>query len=286
MKKITPAIFLLLMIFSAASVAEYMIGPGDVLSVTVWGEDDISGKFMVSNTGTIYHFLLGEVKVAGKTVDEVRKMVSEALSKDYLKNPRVKVAVEEYHSYKVFILGEVARPGSFELKEKSRLLDVILLAGGPTQNAGDEISILRTVKENGEDKLKQESVSISKLFSEGKMDQNLDLVDRDVIYISRSISGVTSRIGDKNLNVYYVVGEVKKPGAFEYKAGYTVLNALLEAGGFTELAAPNSTKIIRGDGLKKEVLKVKLGDVVEKGEKDKDVLLKQGDMIIVPESWF
>jgi protein involved in polysaccharide export with SLBB domain len=195
--------------------------------------------------------------------------------------------VEEYNSHKIYILGEVAKPGTYHLKGKNSVLDILLEAGGPTHNAGDLLSILRTEQKDGQEILSHIPVNVTKLFVEGDMSQNIQLKDNDIIYMSRRERGdITSRFFQKEMNTYSVVGEVKKPGVYEYREGYTVLNAVLEAGGLTEYASPNRTKLVRGEGDNKTTIKIKLGDIIEKGKKELDQQIQPGDLIIVPASLF
>jgi len=273
--------------FEIFSYGEYLIGPGDVLNIEVLEEEQLSGKYTVSARGTIQMFLLGEVQVVNLTPEELANKLKKELEKDYLRNPQIKVMVEEYNSHKIYILGEVAKPGTYHLKGKNSVLDILLEAGGPTHNAGDLLSILRTEQKDGQEILSHIPVNVTKLFVEGDMSQNIQLKDNDIIYMSRRERGdITSRFFQKEMNTYSVVGEVKKPGVYEYREGYTVLNAVLEAGGLTEYASPNRTKLVRGEGDNKTTIKIKLGDIIEKGKKELDQQIQPGDLIIVPASLF
>ncbi len=267
--------------------AEYLIGPGDVLRIDVLEEDQLSGKYTVSSKGTIQMFLLGEVHVANLTPEQLAQKLKIELERDYLRNPQIRVAVEEYNSHKIFVLGEVSKPGTYHLKGKNTILDILLEAGGPTQNAGDQLSILRTENKDGQESLIHIPVNVTKLFLSGDMSQNVTLKDNDIIYMSRKERGdITSRFFQKEMNTFSVVGEVKRPGAYEYREGYTVLNAILEAGGLTEYASPNRTKLVRGEGEERKTVRIKLGDIIEKGKKELDHPIQPGDLIIVPASLF
>lgn len=267
--------------------AEYQIGPGDVILINVLEEEQLSGKYPVSSKGTIQIFLLGEIHVANLTTEQLAEKLKTELEKDYLRNPQIKVIVEEYNSHKIFVLGEVSKPGTYHLKGKNSILDILLEAGGPTQNAGDQLSILRTNSKDGQETLAHIPVNVTKLFIAGDMSQNVQLKDNDIIYMSRRERGdITSRFFQKEMNTFSVVGEVKRPGTYEYREGYTVLNAVLEAGGLTEYASPNRTKLVRGEGEEKRTIKIKLGDIIEKGKKELDQIIQPGDLIIVPASLF
>ena len=97
---------------------------------------------------------------------------------------------------------------------------------------------------------------------------------------------VSVSIAESQHAVVFVLGQVKEPGTLPYRRGMTALRAVLEAGNFSKYAARNKTRVVRGEGEEREVIKVKLGDVVGKGELEKDVLLQPGDLVIVPETLF
>ncbi len=262
---------------------EYRIGPSDVLHIDVFGEKDLSGNFTVSQDGTIKNILLGDIRVEGYTTSQVEDLLTKRLGKDYLVNPKVSVSIEEYRSHKVYVLGDVEKPGTYALTTESRLLDILLKAGGPTSSAGDNVSILR--REGGA--LKHIRVDITRLFVDGDLSQNILIKDGDIVYVSREEKGnITSRFYEKRLNVFYVVGEVKSPGAYELHEGYTVLNAILKAGGFTDYAKENGVMLVRYKDGKKEVYHLKMGDVMGKGDMTDDMRVQASDLVIVPESLF
>lgn len=263
--------------------SEYRVGPGDVLSIEVFGEKELSGDFTVSLNGKIKNILLGDVYVEGLTSSQIEALLTEELGKDYLVDPKVSVSIKEYRSHKVYVLGEVDKPGTYALTTQSRLLDILLKAGGPTANAGDNVSILR--RENGT--LEHIKVDITKLFVDGDLSQNIPIKDGDIIYVSREEKGnITSRFYEKRLNLFYVVGEVKSPGAYELHEGYTVMNAILQAGGFTEYAKKNGVMLVRYVNGQRKVFHLRMGDVMDKGDLLKDMSIQASDLIIVPESLF
>ncbi len=262
---------------------EYLVGPGDVLHVEVFGEKDLSGDVTVSQDGTIKNILLGDVNVQGLTTVQIEDLLAKDLGKDYLVNPKVSVSVTDYRSHKVYVLGEIDKPGTYALTTDSKLLDILLKAGGPTSNAGDNVSILR--REN--DTLMHIKVDITRLFVDGDLSQNIPIKDGDIIYVSREEKGnITSRFYEKRLNLFYVVGEVKSPGAYELHEGYTVLNAILQAGGFTDYAKKNGVMLVRYENGAKKVYNLKMGDIMNKGDIAKDMHIQAADLIIVPESLF
>lgn len=116
-----------------AASDQYRLGPGDKVRVTVFGDDQLSGEFQVDANGAIAMPLIGDVDAGGRTTNELATAVTEKLSKDYLKNPKVSVEVIDYRPF--FILGEVRNPGSYPYVNGMRVMNAIALAGGFTYRA-------------------------------------------------------------------------------------------------------------------------------------------------------
>src|SRR5215467_13836864 len=127
----------------ATRAQEYTIGPGDVLTITVWGHPDLSSDYMVDPDGFAPFPLIGRVKASGATPREVATALTEALGKDYLVNPQVIVSVKAYLSQKVTVLGEAAKPGVFYLTGPTTLVDILSSAGWLGRGAGREILLVR-----------------------------------------------------------------------------------------------------------------------------------------------
>jgi polysaccharide export outer membrane protein len=113
---------------------EYRIGPEDVLQVSVWKNEALTRVVPVRPDGKISLPLLNDVQAAGLTALELRESLAQKLA-DYMPNPEVSVIVSDIRSFKVSVLGEVAKPGRYELKSWTTVLDVLAMAGGFTQFA-------------------------------------------------------------------------------------------------------------------------------------------------------
>src|SRR5581483_2072951 len=114
----------------------YRVGPQDVLSITVLGEPQLSGRFKVDTDGTFTFQYLGRVKADDRTLEEIESTLTAGLADGYLKNPQVSVEIDQYHSQNVYVLGEVRAPNRYSLPGNSSLIDVLTLAGSVTSNAG------------------------------------------------------------------------------------------------------------------------------------------------------
>lgn len=120
----------------AQNLADYILGIGDTISIQVHGEDDLSFESKIGGDGTIRYPFLGDVKVTGRTVAEVRWLIADGLKGDYLDDPSVNVSVIEYRPF--FILGEVKRPQHYAYQPGLTVRQAIAIAGGMTERASDE----------------------------------------------------------------------------------------------------------------------------------------------------
>ena len=266
------AAFLLSLVVAAAA-QEYAIGSRDVLKVTVWGQQDLSQNYIVSNDGSIVFPLIGEVQAAGLTTAQLGQRLVQMLEKDYLVNPQVLVAVAEYRSKKVVVLGEAEKPGSYPLMGMTTLLEIVSQAGGFSKTAGKQLVLLRPQQQVASAGLPTAAgntirrLSIEKIQL-GDSSENILVEDGDTIFIPKQ-------------NAFFVLGEVKNPGTFALeKEGTSILEAVTIAGGFTQRAAPVGTKVIRKlpDGSQ-DTIPVDLSGVVPVKREFK---IQDGDSILVP----
>jgi polysaccharide export outer membrane protein len=253
------AVLLIVIVPSLVLSQDYIVGERDVLRITVYDNPDLSTLARVSGEGTIQFPLIGEVKVAGLTIQQISKKISKLLSEGYIVNPQVMVFIEEYRSKKATIIGEIVRPGLYELPGPTTLLELLSRAGGITKDAGDK-AILKRKSDKGEQSI---TVNLRKLIEKGDTSLDVTLQDGDSIYVPKA-------------GFFYVTGEVKNPNAYRFEDGTTVIQAISMAGGFTDKAAESRIKIKRKEnGQEKTIDKVGF-----------DQRIKPGDVIMVPESIF
>ena len=255
------AAFVLAMSAHPANAQEYVLGAGDLLKITVYENDDLTTNTRVNGDGMVNVPLVGNMKVGGMSVSDAEKKISKALGHGYIVDPHVSIFVVEYKSKKVTILGEVMKPGLYELDGNSTLLEIISKAGGLTEKAGNTVSIKRK-KGGSKGKDTTIKVNLKALFEKGDMSKNIYVQDGDNIFVTQS-------------GLVYVTGEVKKPGAFKFEQGMTVMKAIALAEGLTDKAAPGRTKLIRKKGGKEQKTKVDMSEPV-----------MPDDVISVPESFF
>lgn len=277
-QKIT-LILILLFLFSFCCWAqekqtmEYKIGPRDLLDISVFGLKELNKTVRVSEDGKITLPLLGEVEVEGLTKTELEEKLSQLLEEEYLQNPQVTVFIVEYQSKRVSVLGAVEEPGPYELLGRQTLLQLISQAGGLTKDAGDEIIVIRPLLDGTSPSLK---ISIDDLFLKGDAKLNIPLEANDIINIPAV-----------KIVFIYVFGQVKRPGAIGVRKSNipTLLQAIAQAGGFSERASKGGVLIKRIDKDGKEIqIKVNVKDII-KGKK-KRIQLMENDLVFVPETIF
>jgi polysaccharide biosynthesis/export protein len=250
----------------AQSAGDYTIGAQDVLTIQVFDQPDLGGKYAVEADGTFSFPLIGRVKAGGMTLRafevELKKLLVDG---QFFRNPQVTVAVEQYRSQRVFVNGEVRQAGPVPLTGGMTLIEALSRAGSTLPSASGEVSVVRPP--SGQNATNGEGAEILRAsirdLEAGVLKQNIELRDGDQIFVPRAES-------------VYVFGQVKNPGAYPIQhKETTVLQALSLAGGTTENAALNRIDIRRVvDGEEKKI-RVKLTDLVQ-----------PGDTIVVPERYF
>jgi len=255
------------------SALEYVVGAGDVLEISVFGNEDLSRTPTIQPSGVIALPLLGEVPVAGLTVAEAQRKLTTLLARDFLVNPQVEVKVKEYQSQSVSVVGEVNNPGRKPLRGRTRLIDVLLDSGGFKPTASGEVIITRNegTFEGGQRSLKLRFAGGAP-SPQDQINLELALQNGDIITASPK---------------YYVTveGEVSKPGRYPIDGDLTVTGAVSQAGGLTRFGS-NGLRIRRVDPETKQttILEVDLKDV--RSGKKPDLLLVGGDVVTVSRRLF
>jgi polysaccharide biosynthesis/export protein len=252
------------------NLSEYRIGAGDKLEISVFGHEDLNKVVEVRGDGTINYPLIGSLEVAGKTVTQVDEQITGLLAKDFLVDPQVSVDVREYQSQWVTIIGEVRTPGRYVLKRNMRLIDLLAEAAGATKEAGTEILVTRRQDQDGHQP-RQIVVNRDRLLSRDNQDANLILEHGDIV-----------TIGEKE--VYYIRGEVAKPGSYYLEKGLTILRSISVAGGLSQFANRKEVDLLREGPKGQQKIRVNL-KAIEDGKKQ-DIPLLPNDVIIVPRRIF
>lgn len=249
---------------------DYPIGTEDVLEIIVWGHDDLHRVMPVSLEGMISFPLIGEIQAAGVSAVALEKVIAARLGDGFIIGPQVTVTVKEYKSQRVFLMGEVNKPGTYAVTRENTLLFVLSEAGGPTKDAGEELVIIRPGRPVDRALTLEEA--------QKRREQIIQANLKDVLAGDKK-SNITIRDGDSvivpKMPYFFVMGEVKSPGKYNLERGTTVLMAISIGGGLTPKAAPNRTMITREQNGHKVDVRIGM-----------EALVMPGDTIIVPESFF
>jgi len=245
--------------------ASYRIGPDDILAISVWDQKDLDQVVFVRPDGKISVPLIGEVEAGGLTVPELQARLIKGYGQT-VRGAQVTVAVKEIRSRSIFFIGGIVRSGPMQLTQDLTLLQALSAAGGPLPMADLESTwVLR-----GQQRI---PINLQKMIQKGDTAQNIKLEPGDTIVVP-------------NADSIYIHGEVKTPGQVKFSRDLTIMTAIAAAGGFTPLAAPKRVNILRGDGPKKEVLKVNVNDIMGDPSETADVPLRANDIIVVPQRLF
>jgi polysaccharide biosynthesis/export protein len=244
---------------------DYIIGAEDVLDIQVWGSNDLNQTVFVRPDGRLSLPLVGEITVAGKTVQQVQDHLLGVYEKT-VKGAVVTVIVKEIKSRPVYFVGGFGKPGVLQLTGDLTLLQAISMMGGLVPDAdGEKGFLLRRDRKI--------PIDFNRLSQRGEPGQNPKLEPGDSIVVPLADS-------------VYVNGEVKKPGAVKYAGDLTLLKALTQAGGLTPLAAGSRVDIIRGGPEKKDRIRVDVERIMRSPAGNQDVRLQPNDIITVPQRRF
>ena len=250
----------------AGEAAEYRVGAEDVLKIAVLEAPELNQEVRVSATGEISVMLGGTLKVEGLTTRQIERALGDRLREKYIRNPNVSVQVTEARSHTVSVMGAVRQPGVFEVRGSKSVLEVLALAEGLAEDAGDTLLI---VPADSSQPVAEVRVSALMAAKDGTL--NVAVRPGDVVKVGRQ-------------GVIYVVGDVQKPGAFAIQGGRrTALHALALSEGLTPTSAPKKATILRTNAQgDRDLLSVDL-DSVMKG-KSPDVALQPEDVLFVPKN--
>jgi polysaccharide export outer membrane protein len=258
---------------------DYKIGGYDVLAILVYEEKDLSlDSVRVAADGTLSFPLIGRIRVADLTTAEAERLIAGKLaSGQFILDAHVSVTVVRYEGRKFSALGAVKNPGSFPLQAQERLLDGITKAGGIDAAAGEkqEAMVIRTLNPGKPDETRIViTFDLQNLLKGSDQISNIYLGDQDLIFVPK---------GD----YFYIIGEVKSPGALAFtKKDITIIEAISMAGGFTPIAARNGTRIVRIENGVEKIYEVRVDAITKTGKMIQAIPIKPNDLIVVPESFF
>jgi polysaccharide export outer membrane protein len=239
-----------------------------VLRITIYGHGDLPPEVVLSADGSFIYPFIGPVQAAGLTVPQLTAAMARRLAEGYLVDPQLTMAVTQYSSQQVYVLGAVKAPGVQMLKRHTTLLELIAAAGGPTPEAGAEVILARgqqqdEARSTGRSQSNTEAVRVNleKLLA-GEVPQRLEIERGDTIYIPKGA-------------FFFIAGEVQKPGRYPLERDTTAAKALILAGGPNKFAAPKRATVQRFvDGQRLEY------------HADLNDVLQADDILVIPQSLF
>jgi polysaccharide export outer membrane protein len=249
------------------------ICPGDILDISVYGSPELHNPpvtVRVSSIGEISFPSLGKFEIAGLTETEATAKLNKMLLDGYLADPQVSLFIRartknETHS-KFSITGAVRTPGRFEVQGEVSLVDAVNMAGGLLPD-GDSSEII-VVRQQTPGEVKSYKLDLH------KNGISFHILLRDFIIVN-------------SFGTFTIYGQVLSPGKYGIEPDQRVSDAVLEAGGFTDIASKNSVKLIRYDEEGEKIVKrIPVAHIFRTGNIKKDVEVEDGDLIIVPESLF
>jgi polysaccharide biosynthesis/export protein len=246
---------------------DILIGPGDLIEVSVYGAPDYIKDVRVGSTGEITLPLAGTVKVGGLAPAQAEALIARRLSDgDFFTNPRVSVLEKEFATQGISVLGEVQKPGVYPLPGPRKLFDAISAAGGTTPRAGSTVSLLHRG-----DSQRLEIVALS-FDGESSSQSNVYVYPGDTVVVSKA-------------GVVYVVGDVRLPGGFVMENSHmTMLQAFAMAQGANPTAALDRAKLIRKAGSENQAQETLISLKKVLSAKSPDMNLQPEDIIFVPTS--
>ncbi|MYM32518.1 polysaccharide export protein EpsE [Duganella sp. CY15W] len=238
----------MLTLFGAAHAADAVLGPGDVLKISVYGSPDLATDTRVSDAGTITFPLLGPVEVNGLTASGAESKISSLLeSGGFVRKPQVNILITQIQNQQVSVIGQINRPGRYPIEGKRTVLDMLAVAGGISADGGDTVALIR--KRNGT--TTREVIDIIGMVRSGELSSNIEVSANDVLYVERAPR-------------FYIYGEVQRPGPFRLERAMTVLQALSAGGGLTPRGTERGLTIKRRDANgKQQVIDAKQDDLVQ-----------------------
>lgn len=287
---------------------EYTIGPDDVLDINVFEAQELNRQVRVSASGEISLPLLGALSAAGLTPRELEKALEELLQQKYMKDPHVGVFVREMQSHSVSVVGAVRKPGTFQISRAKTLLEVLSLSEGLSEDAGEEVTILRGAALSispGSLSEKSNEVSTSSPATQshepepppastdkvGVLSQNVVRINlKELLDSTDPTHNPPVYPGDivkvSKAGIVYVTGAVQRPGGFAMKTNekISVLQVLALSEGLTKTASKGGARIIRTNeqnGARTET-RIDLGKILS--GKSPDPMLNARDIVFVPDS--
>jgi polysaccharide export outer membrane protein len=249
---------------TATAAAEYRLGAGDVVRITVYQNPDLTLETRVSETGVVSYPLLGNIRIGGLGVSAAEKLIADGLrSGNFVKQPQVSLTVLQVKGNQASVLGQVNRPGRYPIETADmRMTDLLANAGGVATTGGDQL-VLSGMRNGKPFRLEIDLPSVFGPNTDQGRINDVVIQNGDVLWVDRA-------------PMVYIYGEVQRPGPMRLERGMTLLQVLASGGGLTQRGTERGIRVHRkaADG-KVQVIQAPM-----------DAGLKDGDVVYVKESLF
>jgi polysaccharide biosynthesis/export protein len=237
---------------SDAAISRYFIGPQDLLKITVLDEPELTNNYRVDSDGFITFPYIGRVLAGGLNPGDLQERIKNMLSPAYIKNPQVRVEIDQYKSQSVMVSGEVRQPGKIPMTGTMTVLEALAAAGSPTPAASSELTIAHPRKP-GSDQHESELVRIN--WKDLQLGKGTDVVlqDGDLLNIAKA-------------QTFFITGQVRNSSSYVLEPGTTVEQAIVMAGGLSERGSDSRIKASRTVKGKRVTVSLSLSDVVRPGD--------------------
>ena len=265
----------------------YRIGPGDLLDVRVFKHPELSGEVRVNNDGSIRLHFIGEFQAACQTESQLVRVIQEKF-KQYLRNPQVDVFIKDYRSQPVAVIGAVMQPARFQLQRRVKLFELLTYAGGPNQNAGNTLNLIRSGERHFCDKPSAPAQTATAADNDDPLaDTKMMSFKLREIMLGSAEGNLYVEPGDivtlPEAEQIYLIGNVLRPGPIPIRQKMRLTDAIAMAGGFFPDAAKKKLRLLRQSGTDTRQETVIDYEAVEKRQAE-DIVLQPNDVIDVPNS--
>jgi polysaccharide export outer membrane protein len=246
----------------AAEGQDYLIGSGDIIRVNVFQNPELSLETRVGETGTISYPLIGAIPVGGLAIPAAERKIADMLREGgFVVQPQVNIMLMQVRGSQVAMLGQVGRPGRFPLEtNNTKLTDMLATAGGIAPGGADTL-VLTGVRAG---KPMRMEIDVPTMLLNGKFEQDILLQGGDIIYVHRA-------------PMFYIYGEIQRPGSYRVERDMTLRHALAQAGGISLRGTERGLRLYRRDAQ---------GRMVLQEDPNHDTSLRGDDVIYIRESLF
>jgi polysaccharide export outer membrane protein len=259
----------------AARAEDYVLGPDDVIAVSVWGHPELERTVTVGSDGNITFAPIGDVKATGQTTKQLADRLGDRLSQYLRVTAQVTITVKEFMSHSVFVSGAVARPARYGFERIPNLVDVISAAGGAVPGA--DLANVQVVRREG-DARRTLPADVASALRDGVIANLPALKPGDTVIVPGGATGTGGSFAASD--GVGVLGEVTRPGVYPATGGQDLWVILAGAGGLTPRGNLSDVRIVTRQGQSQAVVSVNLKDVLKHGSRSLFVV-RPGDIVFV-----